>query len=260
MQFQSFKFRSKDGAWLDVATDSRIYIRADVKNFFTMHFDSQQIESSLENSRQGPLGSLARVSFFLRILLFKIRMSLTTDVSFFRDSGHIPMMVNIPVEAFQYLNPGSGIVYSWLLATSAHTVFRDMDMPRFDGALVRRGFVELSQLGLAYCRGEECRYRYTVDFDGRPLVMDLLIRRYLVERGFFPMFVEDTAVIRKQMGWDADSFGEAPRHGIYFEVSGLPKGGHPWDFWMGLGNAGIPSHDCPVPVRIEPIDAYLKAR
>lgn len=249
MQFSSIAFRGADG-WDVVAEDSRMLIRADVKNFFTMNFDSRQIESHLEESRLGPVGDLARLSFYLRILFFKIDLRLSTDVGFFLDSGHIPMMVNIPVNAYEYLHPASGILYTWALSPAAEAGVKDVHMPLLDVDTVKKGYVELAKIGQRSCRKGDCEYRYTVDVRGRRLSMDLVVKKALVDRGFFPIYVDDVNKYKEAMGWELNVPKDVRRPGIYFEVSGLPKGGHPWDFWLKLGSPKDGASDCPVMVRV----------
>jgi hypothetical protein len=251
MQFDGIDFRTAAGTWETVASDSRLLIHADVRNFFTMTFDSHQIESHLEESRLGPVGDMARLSFFLKILLFKIRMSLSTDVGFYADSGHIPMMVNIPVDATSYLHPASGILYSWRLAPAAQAGKADVRMPRLNPSLVRQGYQVLAKTALASCAGGDCFFHYTVEVHGRRFAMDLGIKRQLVERGFFPQFVEDVGRYKETMDWDIDDEPGVRRTGMYFEVSGLQEGGHPWDFWLRLGGQSDPAGGiCPLPLHV----------
>lgn len=250
MLFKEISYRDNTGSLSPVAWDSDMLIKADVKRFFTMRFDSKDIVSRLEESRLGPVANLARVSFFLKILFFKIRMSLNTDVGFFRESGHIPMMINIPVNANEYLNPKSGILYSWQQATEAVYQSTPEEMPVIDTKLIGEGYKKLGEAGLKYCRGTECRFKYRIDVNGRILSMNLGIRKELVARGFFPMFVSDVAQFQKEMAW-SDKYETAKnRTGLYFEVSGLEKGGHPWDFWMRLGGTYNKFARCPAMVFI----------
>lgn len=250
MQFDEISFKNATGAWDLVAKDSRMVIRSDVKNFFTMSFDTDDIVSRLEESRLGPVGDLARLSFFLKILFFKIKMSLSTDVGFYADSGHIPMMVSLPVNSYEYLHPRSGILYSWELTPFAKTGAKEVHMPLLDVELVKKGFKDLAKAGLKFCNGWDCNYKYNVDLGERRLAMDLAIRKSLVEKGFFPIFVEDVEAYREAMGWEVAKQPAGTRMGMYFEVSGLPKGGHPWDFWLRLGGAKDTARTCPAPVRI----------
>ncbi len=249
MQFQSIAFRGIKG-WEMVAQDSRMLIHADVKNFFSMNFDSRQIESHLEESRLGPVGNLARLSFYLRILFFQIDLKLSTDVGFYLDSGHIPMMVNIPVNAFEYLHPASGILYSWALSPDAEAGAKEVHMPILDVATVKKGYAELAKVGQTQCKKADCIFQYTVDIRGRRLSMDLGVKKELVDRGFFPIYVDDVNKYKDDMGWDLNFPATVRRPGIYFEVSGLPKGGHPWDFWLKLGSPKDGAADCPANVRV----------
>lgn len=250
MQFDEIGFRNNLGLFEPVAFDSKLMIRADVRKFFTMHFDSDEIISKLEASRLGPVGDLARLSFFLKILVFKIKMSLSTDVGFFSDSGHIPMMVSLPVNSYDYLHPRSGILYSWKLGPSAAKAPKIVDMPLLDPEAVKKGASHLATVGKKHCRGGLCDYRYTVEIGPRRLSMDLGIQRALVDRGFFPIYVDDVEKYREAMGWEIDKKDATGRVGMYFEVSGLPKGGHPWDFWLKLGSTGDQTKRCPAWVRV----------
>lgn len=251
MLFDSIKFKRGDGVWEDIATDSRMLITADTKNFFTLHFDSRHIESKLEEKRIGPVSSLARVSFFLKVLFLKIKMSLATDVGFFADSGHIPMLLNLPVDAGSYLNQGSGILYSWMLSPTVQQSSKDIQMPKLDTELIKKGTKNLSELGLKFCRGSSCLYRYNVNLMGQLLAMDISIERRLVERGFFPFYVEDVHAARDRMNWNGEGVETPGRSGMYFEVSGLSKGEHPWDFWLRLGAPVNQNETCPEPITVQ---------
>lgn len=250
MLFKDISFRDQAGNLRSVAWDSEMLIKADAKRFFTMRFDSQDIVSRLEESRRGPVANLARVSFFLKILFFKIRMSLNTDVAFFRESGHIPMMINIPVEANHYLNAKSGILYSWVKSPAALFKSSPQDIPVIDPGLIAQGHKRLGEYGLKFCRGSDCRFRYHMEVDGKLLSMDLGIKKELVQRGFFPMYVPDVASFQKDMDWSEKYLNAKDRTGLYFEVSGLEKGGHPWDFWLRLGGNSSDYKRCPATVFI----------
>lgn len=245
MLFKEISYRGEDQQLSPVAWDSDMLIRADVKRFFTMRFDSKDIISRMEDSRLGPVANLARVSFFLKILFFKIRMSLNTDVGFFKESGHIPMMINIPINSSEYLNPKSGILYSWQQSPEGKLESTDKELPTLDPGLVGEGFQKLGEAGLKHCRGSQCEYKYQVNIRGRVLSMNLGIKKELVARGFFPMYVSDVSQFSKDMDWGEPYEKMKGRSGLYFEVSGLPKGGHPWDFWMRLGARVNKNAQCP---------------
>jgi hypothetical protein len=259
MQSHSVSFAAAANTWKLAALDSRLYIHADVKKFFTMSFDSREIESKMESYRLGPVGNLARISFFLKILFFRIKMSLSTDVGFFEDSAHIPMMVNIPVDSTEYLNPGSGILYSWVPGPNAKVMA--VQMPRFDPVEAKKGWRSLGKAPAQFCSKLECAFRYAIDVDGKRLAMDLRFEKKLVERAFYPLYVEDVAQHAEAMGWNLDLPKGQKRSAMYFETSGLPEGGHPWDFWLRLGTAKGSPQSCPAPLRFADYTGKLnKAR
>lgn len=250
MQFREVGFDGVGAGSKLAAMDSQLYIHANVRNFFTMSFDSTDIESKMESYRLGPIGNLARISFFLKILFFKIKMSLSTDVGFFVDSAHIPMMINIPVDSAKYLNPGSGILYSWVPGPTARVI--DTRMPTFNSADIQKGWEFLAKEARTFC-SEMCDFRYGIEIGGKRLEMDLRFHRQLVERGFFPMYVDDVEKFAPAMGWRLAYPEGQKRSAMYFETSGLPKGSHPWDFWLRLGGTNNSSPPCPTPVRVKVI-------
>jgi hypothetical protein len=77
--------------------------------------------------------------------------------------------------------------------------------------------------------------------------MRFAIKRQLVERGFFPVYLADVAKDSKKLHAEiSEPLGDL---GFYFEVSGLPKGEHELDFWLMMAKEDI--LDCPEMVRIK---------
>jgi hypothetical protein len=130
---------------------------------------------------------------------------------------------------------------------------KDILMPRLDPQLVKKSTKHLAEVGLRYCQGSECLYRYTVDLKGQLLAMDIGIERRLVEKGFFPFYVEEVQAARDAMDWSGEGVGTSGRSGMYFEVSGLEKGEHPWDFWLRLGAPVSQETACPEPISVRKI-------
>ena len=65
--------------------------------------------------------------------------------------------------------------------------------------------------------------------------MSLAIKRELVDRGLFPWFVSDIKKHQAVMQWSLpDKLALDRRVGLYFEMSDLPSGSHPWDFWISF--------------------------
>jgi hypothetical protein len=124
-------------------------------------------------------------------------------------------------------------------------------MPALDPAIVKKGWRELAKEGLKNCVGKQCLFKYTVEIGDKTLSMDLGVERRLVERGFFPIYVEDARRHAEAMDWEFDLKKNEVRTGMYFEVSGLQAGGHPWDFWLRLGGPAAASAVCPAPLTAE---------
>ena len=254
MQFKKINLRDSGSDSVEVARDSKLVITSDVKNFFTLHFDSRQIESNLEKSRLGPLANLARLSFFLRILFFKLDMSLSTDVAFFEDSGHIPMMINLPVDSYRYLNPKSGILYTWIVPQSETLQNYVVQMPTLSPEEVSKGWKSLGKIGMKTCEGVTCSYHFSSLKGNRALTMKMEIANHLVGKGFFPQFVPDVEQFKQSMDWEIEIEKPSKRIGLYFEFSGLPKGGHPWSFWLKMSPADRRNYQCPRKISLRLLD------
>lgn len=161
------------------------------------------------------------------------------------------MLLNVPVDARAYLHPGSGILYSWALSPEARAARHRIEMPTLDQPGVRLGPTVIADSGLKYCQGSTCSYRYIVDLNGQRLSMEIDINRDLVQKGFFPIYVDDTYTSREELGWQGEGVEVPGRSGMYFEVSGLPKGEHPWEFWLRLGSPVDHQRSCPEPIKFK---------
>jgi hypothetical protein len=242
-----------------VGVGSDIMIRADIKNFFKFHFDSTDIESYLEEVRVGDLGANARLSFFLKIFyFFTIKLSLSTDVSFYKSSANIPMVIHIPNDAKARLHPGSGIVYSWEVPTAELSSSRTAKMAEMTTDLakvIHSGNRRLAVIGKKLCRGStSCVFRFSSEGHGGDFTMDFTVPRAMVDRGFFPIFVPDISRFNDDLDWKLPVEKEKLRTGFYFETSGLSAGNYPWDFWMRLGGNEQLDFQCPHPIYAHSLD------
>ncbi len=241
-RFYKYKFKPENQMLFDevtlkgtsnvvLAKDSDLYIRSDVKNFFTLNFSSSDIESKMMDRRIEPLTALASIGFYLKVLFFKLTLDLRTDVAFFESSANIPMVMTLPVNASKRLNSKSGVLYSFQLGDAITKDSLSVNMPLLKSNSI---FGDFSADGLAYC-GEFCRFDLVVPSGGKRLKLQITMARHLVEKGFFPWFVGDVGALQKDMSWSLRSdMALNQRVGIYFEVSKLPKGSHPWDFWISF--------------------------
>jgi hypothetical protein len=233
MLFDSVKIKSSKNGEIEVAKDADLLIRADVKKFFNMQFDTSDIESKMKSSRGENVGAFANVGFYLNILFFKIAMDLTTDVMFFRNSSYIPMVLTTPVDAKKYLNHKSGVLYSFELPEKIK-VSQSMQMPVLSGEYAS------AEVGLPYCKDSSCLFQVRFEHEHareESLVMELILSRELVSQGMFPQFVQDVSSVAHSMEWELKKEHlQKKRVGFYMEISGLSQGGHPWDFWLDFKN------------------------
>ncbi len=214
-----------------VARDSDLYIKSDVRNFFTLNFSSADIESKIMASRVEPMVALASLGFYLKVLFFKITLDLRTDAAFFESSANIPMIITLPVNAKKRLHPKSGVLYSFLPGDGVEVNDIKTDMPRL---VPQRLSGEYISEGLSRCQ-KVCAFELLVPSGEKTLKLKLSINRSLVEKGLFPWFVPDVSAVTDGMEWSfRRGFDPKKRIGIYLEMSGLPEGSHPWDFWIGF--------------------------
>lgn len=226
---------------LPIALDAEQLIRADVKNFFTMDFDAGDIRANLSHQLPGSVGLLGLLRFYLKILFFKIELALTPEVQFYEDSLYMPMSLHSPVEADSYLNPGSGIFYTWKSPKDVSWDFDRSRMPRFIAKEVYHKDWK------AYCGRKRCAFTLVGNAYGRSIGMDFQIDRRLAEMNFYPQLITDMNVVNRSFD-DKISEDLAYRIGVFFETSRLPKGDHFWDFWISLNRGKA---ECPAPLRLK---------
>ncbi len=230
---------SPDARALVASYDSNQSIHADVKNFFNLDFDKNDVESMLLDTRGGGVGLIGRLTFFLRVLFFKIDLQLNTAVSFFRDSVHVPMVINFPVDAFKRLNPGSGILFTWEIDRNAMKLQSDeASLPKLREDIALAGTSKLADYGRRYCVAGSCRYSLSGEIEGFVWSMNFIIPESLVNYGFFPMYVDDTNHAQRSLKWNDAPQDSPNRIGFYLQTTGLPKGEHFYDFWINVAEPG----------------------
>lgn len=216
------------------AQDARMTIHNDIRNFFNLNLGGNDLESYLEVYRNSPLGLVGRVKFYLKILFFKIKLSLSTDASFFSDSAHIPQILTIPERAEGRLNPGSGILYGWTLPVSSRIDLTETRMPTARPLLAKEGLEKVTEMALPYCSRTVCAFRVQVATKNQPIGMHFEIPRRLIDKGFFPQLIVDMKAFHRDATWmDGEDESNA---GLYFETSGLASGSFGYDFWLRLGS------------------------
>ncbi len=232
MLFKSV-FLEEGGKFVPFLSESRLDIFADVKNFFNLHFDDSDIESKLEKNDVRELGAVAVVSFYLKILFFKIKLSLTTDVNFFEDAASIPMYISLPISGKERLNKGSGILYSFRLSDGV--VASAVDMP-----VLQDGYNPSSK---KWCDKNNCRFSVSFLRRGKALSFYFKIPVGLAKEGFFPQFVRGPTDLRK-IPKILKHMPDENFVGFFFATNGLSAGQHPWDLGIQFGEKPAESISC----------------
>ncbi|MES2746644.1 MAG: hypothetical protein V4655_14520 [Bdellovibrionota bacterium] len=218
---------------IPVAKDSDLLIVGDVKKFFTLYFDSSDIDAEIKYKRQGAMGLMGGMEFFLRIMAFKIDLQLLPEVNFFEDSMFMPMMMTLPVDARTYLRRGSGIYYSWASEPDVEWLWNESRLDDLNLELLNpNSTLPLSLPSSKHCDSRYCLYTIVAKAKGRPFVMNFKINRKAADLGFFPQLIRDVSAAEKKIGHKLGRFPAAGRVAIYFETARLPKGTHTWDFWI----------------------------
>lgn len=222
------------------AAHANMILHLDVKRFLTLDFNNDDVNSEITGSYTGPVGTLSNISFFLNLLFFEIDLKMDTSVAFFGDSGLIPVKFEAPMEGV--LNPGSGMLYHWQAADSKiNHVKTSSTLPYANPKEILAGPKTLAKSGLGFCK-DQCEYRMQGSIGTTPYSLDINVPRYMVEAGFYPIFIQDLGAFAKEMDWDLEEEPPADTIAIYFENSGLPKGFHQMEQWIRMGEA---KESCP---------------
>ena len=205
-----------------MAKSSDQLIRGDLKKFFTLSFGADDFEAKITAERLGAVGLVGRLSFILSVMMFEIDLALSPEVSFYRDSIHIPMVMQLPVNAPDYVHKGSGLFYSWQPGRDVIWADDLTKMPEFGR----------DKGALSYCRQDKCVFRLVGEVGFQYFVMEFSLARPLVEKGFYPLLIKDLSAFEKKKDYSISRFSPEGRIAVYFETSSLAKGNHAWDFWI----------------------------
>lgn len=226
----------KNGQTISVAEDSDLLIRVDIRNFFSFSFTKSDILSRMRHHELFPQSALASLGFYLKVLFFKLEMSLTTDVAFYDSSANIPMIITLPYSGRKYLHRKSGVLYSWLIKRDSGTYSTSTNMKLFSPSYLTNDLTAHTKRGLENCEADLCKYTISYNIDERTFSLHFILKRSLVERGFYPSLVTNSTLHSDDMKWPHPTDQKTPRSGLYFEVSDLDEGEHKWDFWLELSD------------------------
>ena len=237
------KFKEND---LNLLEDTKLLIHADFRNFFTLNFDSTNVESLLKDYRTTSQGIEAEVAFYLRLLFFRLKLTLMTDVYFYKDKISIPMVMFLPKNAFDYVNDDSAILYYWKALKSSE--LNNLNMPFFDADYLRSNKDKVTEkVFRKYCQAD-CRFKFTMTNGGRNVDFNFLIPRYLVRKGFYPIYFADRSPLvefeqekriddmKVKVPLEIESSDKYRREGVMFKYKNLEKGEHRWTFEINFSN------------------------
>lgn len=251
--YEALYAKTVDGKIVRSAYDADIGLRLDLKNFFTLHFHNGDIESYINSSKVGEVGVVQGIAFYLRLFAFKIDLKMNTVASFFENSANIPMLVDVPRNAYEHLNPASGSLYSFKLDKASFDMDHPMStMPRFEAELIKKGSPLVKEGGLRRCKGDHCNYKMMGKVDNEPFAVSMNLPKNVVEMGFFPTFVYDTREFKTGLGWKGAEKSATNEVGIFFPTSGLSKGQYKIDSWILLGDDSLKTSNCPADASIGP--------
>jgi hypothetical protein len=112
MLVDRYSLFSKSGSPETYITGSEMHLYAKPKFFFPLHFTEKDIQSEVVAYDQGPWATLAKLSFFLEVLFFRIRLKLTSSLAFLQDSIEIPLVLTAPISGTSFRS-GSGFFYGF---------------------------------------------------------------------------------------------------------------------------------------------------
>ncbi len=234
--------------------DADILLHLDVKKFFTIDLTNEGVQSFVEHSRNGELGLVGRIQFYLKLLFFKIDMKMATTGSWFTDAAHLPMVMDVPLDASDRLHSGSGMLFNWDPQESRFLPESKLSsVPIADPKLITGGLEALAAVGLKNCQAGAafCAYRMEGRVGTQDFYIDMSVPHTLVKRGFFPSFVPNVASFKKGVEWDDEPDAkDEKRIAMYFETAGLPKGQHKMDYWIRMGDGSGKLSVCPQPVAV----------
>lgn len=110
---------------------SSFYLKLDFKYFLTFEEDQDTIETKMSAWKAGPVRTVIRVDFVLKVLKLKLNPGFFTEMSFFADSLHLPALIHAPFDNRKVLNRGSEMYYGFALVENPQTLRIETNMPRY---------------------------------------------------------------------------------------------------------------------------------
>ena len=110
---------------------STFYLKVDLKYFLTFQINQEDIVSSLEAYKIGPVRVLARVIFSYKFLKINFDLGMYTEVSFFSNSIILPAVIDNPFSGKKTLNSGSLFYYGFSAVKNPNELQIKSNMPLY---------------------------------------------------------------------------------------------------------------------------------
>lgn len=114
-------------------TASSFYLKLNLKYFFAISVNHNDVNSELEAYKVGPIRAIARVDFSYRLMSMKMDLGMYTEVVFFENSIFLPAILENPINSESILNPGSDFYYGFALVENPAEVEIKSNMTAYAG-------------------------------------------------------------------------------------------------------------------------------
>lgn len=115
---------------------STFYLKVDLKYFLTFQINQEDVQSSLEAYKIGPVRVLARVIFSYKFLKINFDLGMYTEVSFFSNSIILPAVIDNPFSGKKTLNEGSLFYYGFSSVKNPKDLQLTSNMPLYTGGSI----------------------------------------------------------------------------------------------------------------------------
>ena len=110
---------------------SSFYLKLNFKYFITLYLNHSRIDSTLEAFKSGPIRTIARVDFDLKLLTINLNLGMYTEVSFFSNAIILPAEIEIPFDGQKRLHKNSLFYYGYASVDNPSTLEIESNMPAY---------------------------------------------------------------------------------------------------------------------------------
>lgn len=216
MLLERFSLKRNDGKETPLLVGSELHLYGKPRFFFPLHFTGDDVRSELLAYLQDPLGTSGRLSFFLDVLFFRVKLDLRSAVTIYRDAVHVPVVMTLPVSGTS-LREGSGMYYGFNAA---------------DGEVLEGMRTTMRRLCRGPVVGEQPVPTFFVEKDGSCVAVGVREPPEFGAMGFHPQiaFPSDLQAIGfPKVGTD---------FGVFYDITKLRKGRYSFDVWFYVASGG----------------------